>query len=383
MTFNSLGGSTNSRRNSGRPRRLRAMSLRIHQLCTVADCVTFQQLLNKFLQFPYNISLAVLLANYGRTQRRELAATSRQEGLKSMRIRSNTACTFPQHPSMCFRRITTLALAALLWLPLAASAWTLDRNFNTGTLGQRVTSADGFDYAAGDSVYDNTHVYTGPLAARLTAREGETGWGKWGGALEHPTPLRAGDEIWFRVRTYFPSGFDYYSYSEGGRLKFLRIHTVDGHTKENQGYNDIYIDEKGSSTPFRYICECEHKWTPIGTQEYLPRFDRWETYEFYVKLHPVPVSQGGQAMIRFWKNGELMAEIRDRKTLKNMDSISQRTLLFTYWNGGAPKTQSMWVDDVVLTTRRPAAKDQYGNAFVGTGQESIAKLPEPPILEVH
>jgi hypothetical protein len=282
-------------------------------------------------------------------------------------------------------RCTTFALAwlAILTIPSAGFAWTLERNFNRGTLGERVTRVDGFDSAAGGTTYDNFRVYEGPMAARLSIREGATGFGHWGGIIDHPTHLRAGDEIWFRVRTFFPAGFDYYSYGEGERLKFLRIHTIDGTTHDNQGYNDIYIDRKGSSTPFRYICECEHRWTTIGEPGHIPQFDRWETYEFYVKLHPVPLSQGGQAVVRFWKNGELLAEIRDRKTLTNMNSISQRSLLFTYWNGGSPKTQSMWVDDVIITARRPLARDALGNHFIGMGDQSIARVPEAPVLQVQ
>jgi hypothetical protein len=181
---------------------------------------------------------------------------------------------------------------------------------------------------------------------------------------------------------WFPTGFDYFSYGEGNRLKVFRVHTEDGITGKHQGYNDVLIDRKNSNSAYIFGFEGENRWRGIGPKRELPAFDRWETFELYIKFHPEPRASGGEAVVRFWKNGELLSEITDRKTLVNMDSVVTRSLLFTYWNGGAPKTQSMWVDDIVITSDTPHARDAHGNPYVGVGRGLPPAPPAAPSLKV-
>lgn len=281
-------------------------------------------------------------------------------------------------------RCGVFIVLALLNVSLVTSgnAWTVERNFNRGPVGAKASGPDGFDSAQGRSVYSAVNVAEGDFSAQLTIRQGETGWGNWGGVIQHPDKLEAGDELWFRVRMWFPQGFDYFSYGEGNRLKVLRVHTADGSTGKHQGYNDILIDQKGSKSAFIFGFEGENRWRGIGAKSALPVFDRWETFELYMKFHPVAKASGGEAVIRFWKNGELLSEITDRKTLVSMNSVVTRSLLFTYWNGGAPKTQSMWVDDIVITSDTPRARDANGNRFIGMGRGLPPAPPAAPALRV-
>jgi hypothetical protein len=154
----------------------------------------------------------------------------------------------------------------------------------------------------------------------------------------------------------------------------MSIHTSSAAT-ENLGYDDIYINPKGSLPPFQFIYEGEQVWSLIGLLPNAISLGGWETYEMYVKLDTVPVSKGGTARVRFWKNGLLLSEINDRVTLSKTEAFSDRTHLFTYWNGAAPKTQQMYVDDLVLTTDTPAGRDLLGHPYVGVG---TAKLPNSP-----
>lgn len=66
-----------------------------------------------------------------------------------------------------------------------------------------------------------------------------------------------------------------------------------------------------------------------------------------------------------WGNGESLKETTYLKTLKFSDAKAVRSLNFTYWNRGAPKTQHFWVDDMVLTSQIPESKDRFGNSFIG------------------
>jgi hypothetical protein len=38
---------------------------------------------------------------------------------------------------------------------------------------------------------------------------------------------------------------------------------------------------------------------------------------------------------------------------------------------------------VIITARRPLARDALGNHFIGMGDQSIARVPEAPVLQVQ
>lgn len=261
------------------------------------------------------------------------------------------------------------ALLFLLAICQSASAWTITQNFDDKSVG----ASCGWDSGSGSTV-SSAMAFSGSKSCKLTVTAGQTAFGTWGGIIVHPSAVKRGGEIWVRVRTYMPAGFNYDSNGEGNHLKFLRVHTRSDAT-ENLGYNDIYINPKGTIPPFQFIYEGEQVWSMIGALTDVISLGGWETYEFYVKLDTVPVSKGGSARAIFWKNGLLMADIKDRVTLSSTAAYSDRTHLFTYWNGGAPATESMYVDDVIVTTDTPATKDLLGNPYIGMG---AAKSPNPP-----
>jgi hypothetical protein len=161
------------------------------------------------------------------------------------------------------------------------------------------------------------------------------------------------------VHTYFPSDFDHYSYGEGGRLKFLRLQTYSA-GGENMGYPDLYVNTKGSSIPFRWIYEGEQKWSDVGEAEDLIVKDTWESYQMAVTFDDTPKDEGGLAEVRIWKNGKRLVHITDRQTLTADTDFSNRALLFTYWNGAAPKTQHMYADEIIITNEPPLTVDAYG-----------------------
>lgn len=273
--------------------------------------------------------------------------------------------------------MVSFAVTLLAWLP-HASAWTRHLDFNSGTLGSKAEiGGDSFDGAAGGSSYDAGEVYEGNSSARLSVTGGETAFGVWGGIINHPSDLVRGDEVWFRVRTFMPAGFNYDSYAEGSHLKFLRIHTQSA-SGANQGYNDWYINPTTRGEyAHKFIFEGQQQWSKFGdsaTQR--PVLGVWETYELYLKLDPTPVDSGGEARVKVWKNGILLGDFTNRYTLVDNDSVSDRTHIFTYWNGGAPKTQHMWLDDVILTTDTPSAVDAEGNRYIGMGD--VTPRPNPP-----
>lgn len=239
-----------------------------------------------------------------------------------------------------------------------SSGWTYTMDFEEGTSGNKITVPGWNDSTA---VYSSSASVSGKMSGRTSITAGATAFGKWGGIITHPSKVQRYGEIWFRVRTFFPSGFDY---TAGPHLKFLRVH-VRSDAEANQGYNDLYVNNPGTSNPYQFIYEGEQVWSKIGAPSDAIQTGVWETYEMYVKLDTVPVSKGGQARVIVWKNGKRLKDITDRITLYGSNSYSERSHLFTYWNGGAPKSQYMYFDDLVITTKQPAARDSSGFPMIG------------------
>lgn len=228
------------------------------------------------------------------------------------------------------------------------------------------------------SIVSNTQKYLGiGNSVKNSITNGDTGFGTWGGVLNFPRGvITKGSEIWIRVRTYWPAGFNYDSTSSGSRLKFLGV-KVKSLSGQNDGHNDIYINPRtgpnaGQTAPFVFISEAVNNqaWSPFGTWDGYGnggdsiQFDVWETYECYMYLDDLPVGAGGTGIVRLWKNGELLDE-NNVQTLVNSTDYLDQFLLFTYWNGGSPQTQDMYIDDLVIMTETPSGRDPFNNPFIG------------------
>lgn len=252
-----------------------------------------------------------------------------------------------------------------------ASGWTLRYDFNDGSLGEKVAGLD----AGGRTTYTDEQVFEGEQAASLRALRGKENFGGWGGRMMFPEELGQGDEIWWRVRTYWPEGMDY---SASPRLKFLRIHTK-GPDGSNHGYNDLYINTPGSSTPFNFIYEGEAKWSSVGEEADAIAHDTWETYELYLKLDDRSVDDGGEARIRIWKGDELLADITDRKTLKTADDTAEAALLFTYWNSSPYMGQIHYEGETAFEQGETVVSDSVPDAEFRAERvgEGVVYLQDP------
>lgn len=277
--------------------------------------------------------------------------------------------------------IKTTAFIMALAISNPAFSWTRELTFESESIGAKATGTSlDFDDAAGGSYITDEQVLRGEKAAKLTVTGGSTAFGEWGGIVNFPTALGKGDEIWFSVNTFFPEGFNYDSTGEGGHLKFLRIHTSTP-SGDNRGYNDWYINPENSSIPHKFICECQARWFDYGTRSDRIQRGQWESYEMYVKFDNIPTDEGGTAIVRVWKDGRLLREITGAKTLGSSGDVSTRAHLFTYWNGAAPKSQFMYVDDIIITSDTPRYRDSYGNPMAT--RVGVTSRPDAPDLSVE
>ncbi len=254
---------------------------------------------------------------------------------------------------------------------MGAEPWTVHIDFNKGSEGEKVSEMG----AAGRTLYTKEQTYTGGQAAVLHARRGKEEFGRWGGTITFPKHLHKGDEVWWRVHTHWPKGMDY---SASPRLKFMRIHTCPK-GGGNFGYDDIYMNAPGSKHPLQFIYEGQHKWSMIGTAEDAVQYDAWECYEYYVKFDDKSVDDGGDARVRFWKNGKLLADITDRITLKKPDAYADAAFLFTYWNSSPWQGQMLLKDSVTFQVGETVSAS--GNMKikwkVASAKEGVVYLVDP------
>lgn len=258
----------------------------------------------------------------------------------------------------------------------STTGWYTHIDCEGGTPGAKAAQggANEFTEAFSSTVYSNTQVGTGSESCQMGITQGSDGWGQWGGIYTFPTHLTAGDSLWARVSVYVPSTFNY---TASPWLKFMRIHTASP-TSVNQGYIDLYIVppagtiwdaalKKEVATPYAFYYEGNAIVRGVGAQ---PANDivtnQWETYEIYYHLDTVSKDAGGAGEVRIWKNNQLLADLTDQATLADSATYAEALYLFTYWNGNAPATQSLYIDDVTITNQTPANTDANGYPFIGT-----------------
>jgi hypothetical protein len=148
----------------------------------------------------------------------------------------------------------------------------------------------------------------------------------------------------------------------------MRIHTADG-AGAGVGYVDLHYNANAlnTSNPYSWSYEgagYEHYWRDFGAGQPIQK-ETWEIFEWAVTMDNVPMSAGGTARVLFWKNGQLVLDIKNARTLTDPNGYATKYMLFTYWNGNAQRDAHIFVDDLTITTKVPTKLDSNGNPFLG------------------
>jgi len=98
----------------------------------------------------------------------------------------------------------------------------------------------------------------------------------------------------------------------------------------------------------------------------------WFNFELYARLDDVPADDGGEALVRTWINNKLLVEQTAIQTLSDATTEMLAVYFFTYWNGGAPKDQHLFVDNILITNEEPSKFDLLGNPFLGVAVNAAA-----------
>lgn len=136
--------------------------------------------------------------------------------------------------------------------------------------------------------------------------------------------------------------------------------TVTAAPTDNEGYNDIYIwntAAAGTSAKDGRLLHIIESFGSANTGSWTESAVNlqkgvWETLEMRVVFDDVPITLGGTARTQLWRRvGTTMVpiiDIQNQPTLHKATSVNDGFLLFSYWNGGSPKTQSMYMDRMVV-----------------------------------
>jgi len=267
-----------------------------------------------------------------------------------------------------------------------AFAWVISAGFEGGVLGTRAQSPnpDAFLDNAGDSTYVDSPVLTGSQAGSVSINQGETGFGLWGGSFGFPSDLGEGDELWFRVNVYYPEGWDFGCGGCTEGMKFMRVATKEADTAtgspgNNEGAQTILLQGGATGGLLNANTEVNTSafftnngpWPYVaarGLGDPIPR-DQWQTYEMYFKFSSVE----NEGIYRVWQDENLIFEDLQTATLRSATSVADLVHLYTYWNNGAPQTQTSYVDDILITNEMPSNTDGFGNPMIG----APAVVPEP------
>lgn len=199
-------------------------------------------------------------------------------------------------------------------------------NFSDGEIGQRPFKHKGYSSSSCRYFYHREYG----MVLKDDIVKGKQEWnGGWVWNYPDNIELSEGDSVQFSVSLVLPTDADYSA--PGYALKFMRVHTPSGHI-------DLYLARDGS---WFFIREGKgnHKieMKEPGWERFMPVPGNEETYTFKVMLSEDPK----KGRMTFWKNSELVGDAYF-KTLRKPDDVSNRLLVRTYWNGGAPKDQTWY-----------------------------------------
>lgn len=235
-----------------------------------------------------------------------------------------------------------------------AFAWTIANDFEGGTVGQLAGGSSGLSEPYSQTVFSDTIVHAGTRSAKTSFTSGSTGSSQYGGSISFPSNLVSGNELWARGYFYFEPGF---SFACSPVIKIFRIARVKTSGGGHAGYLSVFSNSSGQILLSNEV-DNDGMNAEYGTGVNFT-VGAWQSIEMYAKLSTT------NPILRIWKDGVLIIEKTDYQTLSSSTAVADFGLLYTYWNGGSPKNQVAYNDDIVFTTDQPANRDAKGNYMIG------------------
>jgi len=262
-----------------------------------------------------------------------------------------------------------------------APAFTLDREYTFETLTTGLTvddnGNDGFDDAINSggttSLFSEAQANAGSKSAAFTIASAALNWG----ALDHyfigpagsgDSTLTNGQEFWTQFWAFHPTGWD--DSTDTSTCKFFRYRLYDNTQTPVTGTGTVSFGFVNTGTAITGLRTEREGETPNDVDITLTAnggfaLNQWNKFEFYVKI-----ASGTGGIVRAWCNDKEAGEVTGVNTLGSaLTTAETLTLMWLdYWNGGAPATQTMYIDQVKIarsTTDSPTNQDASGNYFIG------------------
>lgn len=257
--------------------------------------------------------------------------------------------------------VLTILLVMSFFASERAFAWTVASNFEGGTIKTAAApvSSGGFDLGNASTAYfSDTYANTGTKSAAMYFAQGVE---NVAGVYNSGGGFGEGHEIWYRAYFYFPSGW---SWTSSPVVKMMRI------TMQNPAtHHSVFADSYG-----QIVLSNEPGNNQLNTGVYWDT-GRWQCVEMYVKLST------SSPIFRIWKDGKLIIEDTKTPTLQSgmTTDAGAGHLIFGNWNGGSPRNQTAYVDDIELTDVSPSQVDSKGNHMIGpTNGSTVPATIVPP-----
>ena len=173
---------------------------------------------------------------------------------------------------------------------------------------------------------------------KTTVQSGTSGVASFGFTLNTLPKMLKSSEVWFRFSVNLPDSFDFTASPALG----LGYFNIVSSTGISVGAVESYLTASGEvgfksapglSTP-------ELSGTTIPT-------DQWVVIEQYVKLDDV------SARVKIWVDGTEVLDSTSHLTLSSASDYLGSISLLKIWDGDAPSTQSVWIDEVAVAVKGP------------------------------
>ncbi len=257
-------------------------------------------------------------------------------------------------------------LLTFIFICTNAMAWTRNLTFENG-----LTGSDGFSGVGATVDRSQTQAHGGNYSARVYFPAGDRCWDS---ALtcgtifnSFPETVGDGDELWTRVYMYFPNGWDWGDQDGNGQWRKILRYTIGSRGNISAGglwsggSTAEVLGNTEAGNYYSYNDQFTGKNFPVG---------RWFSLEMYVKFGTTDAT----TKHRVWLDGNLVFDSTNFGTnnpvLGSSSDRCTRILFFTYWNGRVRTSQYAYLDDIVMTSDTPSARDSQGNPMIGTGSSS-------------
>lgn len=221
------------------------------------------------------------------------------------------------------------------------TSWLMNLNFEVGQVGTKATGSYALTNSFSKTLFTTDLSRSGAMSMIATVSKDQNGLKESGGSIYYPT-VNDGKSFSIKYFVYIPSSYIVKS-ATGNGFEIMSLYSNDGSITMYVGENGISVANKiGGPDYYKYMKDTYGDWK--GISKPFPR-DRWVPIEVKLKLS----STKGEMRVYF--DNDLVLEDLQSKTITSPGDYFYWGRILTYWEGLAPKDQSLYFDDIIITNQ--------------------------------